>query len=101
MEQAMEEYREPDAKARLTREEIEAFIRDNLSTSSLKTIVAHFNTNTSMVYRVLEPEKPGDLIQNLRYEQVKTLRAEGKSAKEIAGLTGLSETYVRKIWKKD
>lgn len=101
MEQELEASQEPEVKARLTREEIEAFIRDNLTTSSLKTIVAHFDTNTSMVYRVLEPEKPGDLIQKLRYQQVKTLRAEGKTAREIAGLTGLSETYVRKIWKKD
>lgn len=99
MEQALEASEETPVKARLTREEIEAFIRENLSTSSLKTIVAHFNTNTSMVYRVLEPEKPGDLIQNLRYQQVKALRSEGKTAGEIAGLTGLSETYVRKIWK--
>lgn len=99
MEQELEASRETEVKARLTREEIEAFIRDNLTTSSLKTIVAHFNTNTSMIYRVLEPEKPGDLIQKLRYQQVKDLRAEGKTAREIAGLTGLSETYVRKIWK--
>ena len=99
MKQAMDESREPETKARLTRDEIEAFIRDNLSNSSLKKIVAHFNTNTSMVYRVLEPEKPGDLIQKLRNQRVKTLRSEGKKAREIAGLTGLSETYVRKIWK--
>ena len=99
MEQALEAAKEPEVKTRLTREEIETFIKDHLTTSSLKTIVTHFNTNTSMVYRVLEPEKPGDLIQKLRYQQVKVLRAEGKTAKEIAVLTGLSETYVRKIWK--
>ena len=101
MKQAIEESKEPEAKARITREEIETFIRDNLTTSSLKTIVAHFNTNTSMVYRVLEPEKPGDLIQKVRHQKVKSLRSEGKTAREIAGLTGLSETYVWKIWKKD
>lgn len=101
MEQALEAAQEPEVKTRLTREEIETFIKDHLTTSSLKTIVTHFNTNTSMIYRVLEPEKPGDLIQKLRYQQVKVLRAEGKTAKEIAVLTGLSETYVRKIWKKD
>ncbi len=99
MEQVIEASLESDAKGRITREEIESFIRDNLSTASLKTIVAHFKTNTSMIYRLLEPEKPGDLIQELRYLHVKTLRSEGKTAREIAGLTGLSETYVRKIWK--
>jgi hypothetical protein len=101
MEQALEAAQEPEVKTRLTREEIETFIKDHLTTSSLKTIVTHLNTNTSMIYRVLEPEKPGDLTQKLRYQQVKVLRAEGKTAKEIAVLTGLSETYVRKIWKKD
>ena len=99
MQQAIDESDIPEAKARITREEIEAFIRDNLSTSSLKTITTHFNTNTSMVYRILEPEKPGDLIQKVRHQKVKSLRSEGKTAREIASLTGLSETYVRKIWK--
>jgi DNA invertase Pin-like site-specific DNA recombinase len=99
MQQVIEESEEPEAKARITREEIETFIRDNLTTSSLKTIVANFNTNTSMVYRVLELEKPGDLIQKVRHQKVKSLRSEGKTAREIAGLTGLSETYVWKIWK--
>jgi DNA invertase Pin-like site-specific DNA recombinase len=51
-----------------------------------------------MVYTLLEPDKPGDLIQNLRYEKVKELRKEGKTAKEIALCTGLSDSYVRKIW---
>lgn len=89
-----------ETKPKLTLEEIETYIRENLTTASLKTIVAHFNTNTSMIYTILDPEKPGDLIQKIRFEKIKELRAEGKTAKEIAVLTGLSETYVRKIWNK-
>ncbi len=89
-----------DTKPKLTLEEIETYIRENLTTASLKTIVAQFNTNTSMVYTILDPEKPGDLIQKIRFEKIKQLRTEGKTAREIAVLTGLSETYVRKIWNK-
>jgi DNA invertase Pin-like site-specific DNA recombinase len=51
-----------------------------------------------MVYTILEPDKPGDLIQKLRYEKVKELRKEGKTAREIATFTGLSDSYIRKIW---
>lgn len=89
-----------DTKSKLTLAEIETYIRENLTTASLKTIVAHFNTNTSMIYTILDPEKPGDLIQKIRFEKIKQLRTEGKTAREIAVLTGLSETYVRKIWNK-
>ena len=89
-----------ETKPKLTLEEIETYIRENLTTASLKTIVAHFNTNTSMIYTILDPEKPGDLIQKIRFEKIKQLRTEGKTAREIAVLTGLSETYVRKIWNK-
>lgn len=51
-----------------------------------------------MVYSLLSPNKPGDLIQQLRYEKVKALRQEGKTAKEISEVTGLSDSYIRKIW---
>jgi hypothetical protein len=97
---ALDESVTVETKPRLTLEDIESYIRENLTTASLKTIVAHFNTNTSMVYTILDPEKPGDLIQKIRFERIKELRAEGKTAKEIGELTGFSETYVRKIWNK-
>jgi outer membrane protein assembly factor BamB len=98
MQSALDRVNGTKEKTRLSREEVEQFIINNLPIASLKAINSHLATNTSMVYAVLEPEKPGDLIQKLRYEKVKELRKEGKSAKEIASYTGLSDSYIRKIW---
>jgi AraC-like DNA-binding protein len=53
-----------------------------------------------MVYTVLDPEKPGDLIQKLRHEKVRTLSEEGKPIAEIVSVTGLSDSYIRKIRRK-
>jgi hypothetical protein len=89
---------EQTPKPRLQRQEIESFIQNHLHTASLKTIIEHFQTNNSMVYAVLNPEKPGDLIQKLRYEKVTSMRKEVKSVQEIAAVTGLSHSYIRKIW---
>jgi hypothetical protein len=98
MQTSMATEKEKDQKPKLGREEIEDFVMNNLPIASLKAINTHFATNTSMVYSILAPEKPGDLIQKLRYEKVKELRKEGKKAKDIATQTGLSDSYVRKIW---
>ena len=87
-----------EEKSKISRLDIEAFIQESLATASLKIIISHFNTNASKVYTILAPDRPGDLIQQLRYEKVKELRREGKTAKEIASVTGLSDSYVRKIW---
>ena len=85
------------AKPRLSREDIIAFINENLTTASIKTISHHFDTNHTMVYTLLAPDKPGDLIQQLRYGTVQRLREEGRPPAEIAAATGLSESYVRRI----
>lgn len=98
MEAVIEETENSEQKPNLSRADIETFIQESLSTASLKSIVSHFDTNTSMVYTLLAPSRPGDLIQQLRYQKVKELRAAGKTAKEIATVTGLSDSYVRKIW---
>jgi hypothetical protein len=81
-----------------TREDIENYIRENLPVASLKSIIDHFNTKTSTIYTLLDPEKPGAFIQRLRMEKVAELRKEKISAREIAAITGFSESYVRKIW---
>jgi hypothetical protein len=86
-------------KPRLQREQIEKFIRENLHTASLKTITEHFQTNNSMVYTLLAPDKPGDLIQQLRYEKVAAMQKQGKTLQEIAYSTGLSISYIRRISK--
>jgi hypothetical protein len=85
------------SKPKLTREDIITFINENLTTASIKTISHHFDTNHTMVYTLLAPDKPGDLIQQLRYGTVKRLREEGRTPGEIAAATGLSESYVRRI----
>ena len=87
-----------DELPKATREDIEAFIRENLAVASLKSITDHFQTSNANVYMLLAPEKPGAFINRLRMEKVQQLRGENKTAKEIADLTGFSVSYVWKIW---
>ena len=89
-----------EPKLRLTREDVETFIRDNLALASLKSIKEKFNTNHVHVYNLLAPEKPGSFIHRLRMEIVMEMKAKGATSSEISQKTGLSESYVRKIWKK-
>jgi transposase len=84
----------------VTAEEIVAYIKENLTTVSIKTINEHFQTNTVQLYNILKPQKPGNIITDLRTEIVLQLRKEGKSAKEIAELTGFSESYVYRVKQK-
>jgi hypothetical protein len=84
----------------LDRDKIEEFIRANLATASLKSITDHFNTNISHVYKLIEPEKPGTIIQKMRIEKLIQLKADGKDINEIAAATGLSVSYLRKIKNK-
>ena len=100
METALEQVLPAEANPRVSREEIKEFIAANLASASIKTILDHFKTSNSMVYAVLAPQKPGGLIQELRHEKVKVMRSEGKGLTEIAEATGLSASYIRKIWKK-
>ncbi len=81
----------------LDRSKIEAFIDENLATASLKSINEHFNTNTTLIYSILSPDKPGSIIQAKRLELVKEMKKAGKSLQEISTITGLSISYLRKI----
>ena len=81
----------------LNKEMIEAFIRQNLSTASIKSINEHFSTNTSLVYALLEPEKPGTIIQRLRLETVMKMKKAGADLQLISETTGLSESYIKKM----
>ena len=94
------EEKDASEPQKLTREDIEHFIRGNLAQASLKSIAERFDTNNAVIYELLSPEKPGALINRLRMEQVKDLRKANKSAKEISQTTGFSEYYVRKVWNK-
>lgn len=82
---------------KLDKEMIEDFIRHNLATASIKTINDHFKTNTSLIYNLLEPDKPGTIIQKLRLELLAEMKKSGADAQQIAEATGLSESYVKKI----
>jgi hypothetical protein len=81
----------------LDREQIEAYIRENLSTASLKSITSHFETTTRDIYKIIEPEKPGSIIQKLRLELVIEMKKSGADSEQIAEATGLSVSYIRKI----
>jgi hypothetical protein len=81
----------------LDREQIESYIRENLSTASLKSITSHFNTTTRHIYKIIEPEKPGSIIQKMRLELVMELKKSGVDPEQIAEATGLSVSYIRKI----
>ena len=82
---------------KLDREMIEDFIRHNLPTASIKSINEHFKTNTSLIYALLEPEKPGTIIQKLRLELVAELKKSGADLQQISEATGFSESYLKKI----
>jgi hypothetical protein len=81
----------------LDREKIENFIRENLAIASLKSIADYFQTNNSHIYKLIEPEKPGSIIQKLRHTKVIQMRKAGSGITEISRITGLSESYIRKI----
>ncbi len=81
----------------LVREQIEAYIRENLSTASLKSITSHFETTTRHIYKIIEPEKPGAIIQKLRLELVMEMKKSSADPEQIAEATGLSVSYIRKI----
>jgi len=66
---------------RLNKEMIEQYIRENLSTASLKSINEHFNSNTSQIYTLLDPDKPGTIIQKLRLELVMEMKRRGQILK--------------------
>jgi len=84
-----------------TKDDVIMYISEHLPTVSLKPINTHFETNSTQVYTILDPEKPGALIQQLRLDKVMEMRKGGSRAREISLITGLCETYIRKIWNKD
>ena len=80
--------------------QIEDFIRAHIKLVTLKAIQVHFNISARVLYTILEPEKPGAIIQRIRQERIRELKKEGMGAKEIAEESGLSESYVRQIWSE-
>lgn len=84
----------------VTADDVISYIKENLTTVSIKSINEHFNTNTVQLYNILKPRKPGNIITDLRTDIVLQLRKEGKSAKEIAESTGFSESYIYRVKQK-
>ena len=84
----------------LDRTKIEQYINENLATASLKSITDHFNTNISHIYKLIEPDKPGTIIQKIRNEKLSLMKSQGKDINEIAEATGLSVSYLKKIMNK-
>lgn len=82
---------------KLDREKIVAYIRENLTTASIKSINEHFQSNTNQIYAILEPDKPGTIIQQLRMELVIDMKKRGNGLADIAAATGFSQSYIKKI----
>jgi hypothetical protein len=91
----IEEIQSP--RQSLSKEKIEEFISENLSTASIKTLMDHFEVSAPVIYDMLKPDRPGSIIQQLRLETVKKMRQEGKTIDEMAEATGLSISYLRKL----
>lgn len=84
----------------LDRKQIEEFIQQNLPIASLKSITDHFKSNNSHIYKLIEPDKPGLIIQKLRADKVVEMKNAGCDISEISRVTGLSESYIKKIKAK-
>jgi AraC-like DNA-binding protein len=97
LEQALEKENTLISEPKTTRQQIEEYITEKLAEASLKSITDHFQITTSQVYSILNPDKPGTIIQQLRKERVLQMKKKGKSINDIASETGLSTSYIRKI----
>ena len=84
-------------KESISREKIEAYINNNLPTASIKTLMDHFKVSAPIIYEALKPERPGSIIQQLRLKTVIEMRQQHKTIEEIAEVTGLSISYLKKI----
>ena len=74
------------------------FSKSDLTSASLKSIKERFKTYNVDIYSLLEPEKPDQFIEELRMEIVQEMCSNGSSAKDIAQKTGLSESYIKRVW---
>lgn len=81
----------------VTREKIEDYIIHNLPNASIKSILDEFKLSPRQLIRILQPAKPGAIIQDIRLKRVSTMRHEGKTKNEIAEATGLSLSYLKKL----
>jgi AraC-like DNA-binding protein len=97
-EQNLESYK--STIVTVTREDIEAYLKENLADASIISLAEKFEINMSQLYDILKPDRPGSIIQQIRLDVVRNMRQEGKSTEDIAKATGLSASYVKKIKNK-
>lgn len=100
LEQIQSDRERISVEPKVTRKQIEEFIKERLAEASLKSITEHFQITTSQVYTILKPDKPGSIIHELRIEMVLDMKSRGISFKDIAIATGLSIPYLRKVKTK-
>ncbi|MEY3649135.1 MAG: hypothetical protein RLZ13_2020, partial [Bacteroidota bacterium] len=81
----------------VTKEHLDLFIREHLSTVSIELLSTHFQLTVGELYKLMGSNKPGEYIRKLRLEKVKALRAEQKTLGEISATTGFSVSYLKKI----
>lgn len=94
-EKTIESIRTP--KEDVTKEKVEEFILNNLPSASIKTIMDEFKLNGKQLYVILNPDRPGSIIQKIRMDKLKKMREENKTNQEISEVTGLSVSYLKKI----
>lgn len=81
-----------------TKENIISYINRNIISVSNKSICDHFNINAVKLYEILEDEKPGEIIRNLRVALVRKYRKEKKDEQFISENTGFSISYLKKVY---
>lgn len=81
----------------ITKEKIEQYVSDNISTVSIKMLIEHFDTNGPALYEILKPGRPGSIIQQHRLNKMKKMRQDGSSLDEISEATGFSVSYLKKL----
>lgn len=99
LDKVVEDSNAEKLKNTLNKATIETYIKEHLSTVSIKNINEHFDINIRKLYTITYPEKPGTIISNMRIQLLQELRNKEAPVREIAKATGLSISYVRKIKK--
>jgi hypothetical protein len=72
-------------------------IDENINTVTLDSICNDLDLNYKLLYDILKPHKPGDIISNKRKVLVKKLRKMKYSETIISKKTGFSLSYLKKI----
>jgi hypothetical protein len=86
-----------DKKKEVTLGDIESFIISDLPNMSINLISEHFGINNKQLYKILEPEKPGAVINRIRMLTLRKGWQRGAGIYEISKETGFSVSYIKKL----